>query len=138
VRHRLVTDGARPFATRDVYSCICGRHGSYPTIIAHLAEANAEAIHDDLDVDTMAYYVPNEPRAPAPPTTPPIPRRVDTDADAGIPELPPPPSPSPSPTTTPSIAEAFQEMLRQAFLAGRATAASGETFEDWYSREVLQ
>ncbi len=37
-----------------------------------------------------------------------------------------------------SIAEAFQDMLRQAFEAGSAAAANGETFENWYQREILQ
>jgi len=36
------------------------------------------------------------------------------------------------------IAEAFQNMLRGAFHAGVAAAASGETFEGWYQREVLR
>ncbi len=37
-----------------------------------------------------------------------------------------------------SIAESFQDMLRTTFQAGAAAAASGETFETWYQREVLQ
>jgi hypothetical protein len=36
------------------------------------------------------------------------------------------------------IAESFQDMLRTAFQAGVAAAASGEVFEIWYQREVLQ
>lgn len=39
------------------------------------------------------------------------------------------------PTT---IAEAFQDMLRGAYHAGLAAAISGETFETWYQRKVLQ
>jgi hypothetical protein len=37
-----------------------------------------------------------------------------------------------------SIAESFQDMLRTTFQAGVAAATSGETFETWYQREVLQ
>jgi len=37
-----------------------------------------------------------------------------------------------------SIAELFQDMLRTAFQAGAISASSGETFETWYQREVLQ
>ena len=40
--------------------------------------------------------------------------------------------------STRSIAEAFQDMLRAAHRAGAASAATGETFETWYQREVLQ
>lgn len=81
-----------------------------------------------------------------------------------MPELPPPPSPHTTACPTcslgariaelpeisawscghwirkqpPSIAESFQEMLRIAFLAGVSASTSGETFERWYQREVLQ
>jgi len=37
-----------------------------------------------------------------------------------------------------SIAESFQDMLRIAYQAGAASAATGEIFETWYQREVLQ
>lgn len=37
-----------------------------------------------------------------------------------------------------SIAESFQDMLRTAYQAGAASAATGEIFETWYQREVLQ
>ena len=36
------------------------------------------------------------------------------------------------------IAESFQDMLRTAFQAGVAAAASGDAFETWYQREVLR
>ena len=35
-------------------------------------------------------------------------------------------------------AEMFQDMLRVAYQAGALSAQSGETFEDWYQREVLR
>ena len=112
-----------------------------------------EIIADDFDSNTKAHYLPNEPRRPAAPTPPP-------------PPLPPPPAPPcrsrgclapPNSmgfctvhfTTAEidiervtvgsrSIAEAFQDMLRQAFMAGTAATTSGETFETWYQREVLR
>jgi hypothetical protein len=127
VKHRLVTEGARPFASRDVYSCVCGRRGSYVTITTHVATINRD--RDNLEEDTKAHYVPIEPRTPAAPTPPPPMSRADIDAEAT--ELPPPPS------RATSIAEAFQNMLRQAFTAGRETATN-ETFESWYEREVLR
>ena len=37
-----------------------------------------------------------------------------------------------------SIAESFQDMLRTAYQAGAVSAATGEIFETWYQREVLQ
>ena len=37
-----------------------------------------------------------------------------------------------------SIAELFQEMLRAAFQAGAVSTTTGESFETWYQREVLQ
>ncbi len=105
---------------------------------------------DDFGGDTKAHYLPNEPRRPAAPTPPP-------------PPLPPPPTPpcrllgclaplnsmglcvvhyASSATEiehrSRSIAEAFQDMLRQAFTAGSAAATNGETFELWYQREVLR
>jgi hypothetical protein len=50
----------------------------------------------------------------------------------------PPQISSPDLPRSRSIAEAFQDMLRQAFEAGGAAARSGETFETWYQREVLR
>ena len=37
-----------------------------------------------------------------------------------------------------SIAELFQDMLRSAFQAGAVSTTTGESFETWYEREVLQ
>jgi hypothetical protein len=97
---------------------------------------------DDFDSDgTKAYYLPNEPRRPATPTPPvaTIPTAVvpgcEVEPDrTSAPELPPPP---PIPLRSRTIAESFQDMLRQAFEAGRASSQTGETFEIWYQREVL-
>ena len=115
---------------------------------------------DDFGGDTKANYLPSEPRRPAPTgESPPLPR-------PGTPEpLPPLPTvihenacPScgnwKSICTLPeisvwacghwigkrqrSIAEAFQDMLRIAYQAGAASASTGEAFETWYQREVLQ
>ncbi len=110
--------------------------------------------------NTKANYLPIAPRKPAPPSTPPT--FGETDAQTP-PDLPPLPTPGelcplcqageivvdlpeiaawscahwirkkPRP-----IAEAFQDMLRRAYQAGIVAAASGETFESWYQREVLQ
>ena len=110
---------------------------------------------DDFGGNTKAHYLPVEPRVPAAPFN---------DTETSAPELPPPPRRSdeacpicqaglpiadlpeigawscghwihkkPRP-----IAEAFQEMLRTAYQAGGAAATTGETFESWYQREVLQ
>jgi hypothetical protein len=105
--------------------------------------------------NTQAHYLPVSPRAPASP---------DRDSDSSVAALPPPPSidrdacplcanglpiadlpeiaawscghwirKRPRP-----IAEAFQAMLRSAYAAGELSARSGENFESWYQREVLQ
>jgi hypothetical protein len=117
---------------------------------------------DDFGGDTKANYLPSEPRRPAPTgESPPLPR-------PGTPEpLPPPPTVAhehedaclrcgnaKSICTLPeisvwacghwilkrqrSIAESFQDMLRIAYQAGAASASTGEAFETWYQREVLQ
>jgi hypothetical protein len=59
--------------------------------------------------------------------------------------LPPTPTPNAPVDLAPivlepprSIAELFQDMLRIAYEAGAASAATGEIFETWYQREVLQ
>ena len=114
--------------------------------------------HDDFSGgNTRAHYLPVEPRKPAR-TLPPCRSRgclaplseidgIDVcimhPADAAVPRddrpsapaLPPPPPIAPR---LMSIAEAFQDMLRQTFMAGIAAAQSGETFETWYQREVLR
>jgi hypothetical protein len=89
-------------------------------------EVAVESVDDVSSGETKAYYLPIEPRRPAPPTRPPF-------AEAS--------APTPTTSTTPkarSIAEMFQDMLRQAFEAGIAAADSGEAFESWYQREVLR
>lgn len=164
MRHRLINDGVAPIpmgATAE-YACVCGRRGTRAAIERHVTESEAmSAPHDgvvvrrdDFGGDTQAHYVPIPPREPAP---------AFNDTETGAPRLPPPPETEnrcplcqegegiadlPEITawscghwiykTPRSIAEAFQDMLRQAYLAGDAAATSGETFESWYQREVLQ
>jgi len=129
------------------YACVCGATGSREAIARHIAESEPNAIDEGAIVrsrldtddgfggDTMAHYLPAEPRRPAPPT--PAPPTFPEADPPSIPELPPPPNlfevPRPS-----AIAELFQDMLRTAYQAGVASATSGETFENWYQREVLQ
>jgi len=89
---------------------------------------------NDFGGDTKAHYLPIEPRVPALPALPDVVDdcgvRAITASNFTEPGQPQPPRPR-------AIAEAFQDMLRQAFLAGVAAAASGEVFEQWYAREVL-
>lgn len=123
--------------------------------------ADATPVDDeDFGGRTEAHYLPVEPRRPAPSIPP-----MFGDADTSAPHLPPPPE---NPRDVycqlcgtgrvvanlpeilawscghwirkqpPSVAEAFQEMLRGAYRAGTAAAASGEAFETWYAREVLR
>jgi hypothetical protein len=123
---------------------------------------------DDFESDnTKANYLPHAPRKPAPTGASPPLERPER-ARALTPEpLPPPPSIAPStvvacpqcgvgkPTCdlpeiaawtcghwirkqARSIAEAFQDMLRSAFEAGAVSTTTGESFEIWYQREVLQ
>jgi hypothetical protein len=129
----------------------------------HIAERNAVDDHFDEQIvpnaapiasddfgsgDTRVNYLPNEPREPATSASPCRARGCLAPlnssgictvhfADAertSAPDLPPPPSRE----CPPSIAELFQDMLRQAFTAGLAAAQSAEAFETWYQREVLQ
>lgn len=86
-------------------------------------EVAVESVDDVSSGETKAYYLPIEPRRPAPPTRPPF-------AEAS--------APTPTTPKARSIAEMFQTMLRQAFEAGVAAADSGEAFESWYQREVLR
>lgn len=118
---------------------------------------------DDFGGDTQANYLPNTPRKPAP-TEEALPLRCPDTPEP----LPPPPSTASSVATPTcplcgvgrlacdlpeiaawacghwirryprSIAEAFQDMLRVAYQAGAASAATNEPFEAWYQREVLQ
>ena len=158
IRHRFINDGRSPIPMGGVaeYACVCGKRGSYTIIERHIAESS---VHDgdrnDRDAaptapydqlvdnddfgggDTKAHYLPNEPRRPGP-TGEALPLRR--------PDRPTTPEPLPPPLSTPavdeerphSIAELFQDMLRAAYQAGAASASSGETFETWYQREVLQ
>lgn len=164
-RHRLINDGALPIpmgATAE-YACVCGRRGTRAAIERHVAESETVREprgvvverRDDFGGDTQAHYVPLPPREPAPSTF--------SDADTNVFHLSPPPEREdlcpicqagdvvadlpeiaawscghwirkmPRP-----IAEAFQDMLRLAYQAGVAAATSGEIFESWYQREVLQ
>jgi hypothetical protein len=87
---------------------------------------------------TKAHYLPNEPKRPALPA----PLEVAEGATPSYiePEQTSTPVRSRSNTSEPlrSIAEAFQDMLRVAYQAGAASAATGESFETWYQREVLR
>ncbi len=94
--------------------------GDRPAVDGDFGAGDRPAVDDDFGGDTLAFYLPNEPRRPGPPT------------------LPPPFSLQISSHGSPSIAELFQDMLRRAFTGGVAAAASGETFETWYHREVLR
>lgn len=131
-RHRFLNDGVAPIPMGPTaeYACVCGRRGTYTVIEAHIAEATTRAITRPGDQDftgntpTKAHYLPVVPRTPGPSTFDEVP---------SVPELPPPPSQI---LRDPSIAEAFQAMLRTAFHAGAAASVSGETFERWYQREV--
>ena len=155
-RHRFINDGRSPIPMGSTaeYTCVCGKRGTYEALERHVVESNLPsyardesdgaptAPHNQLfdDViesggfggDTMAHYLPIEPRKPAPTgESPPLPR-------PGTPEpLPPPPSISAGDRPR-SIAELFQDMLRSAFQAGTASTTTGESFETWYQREVLQ
>ncbi|HSX22830.1 MAG TPA: hypothetical protein VLE97_08675 [Gaiellaceae bacterium] len=157
MKHRFINDGRSPIpmgATAE-YACVCGKRGTRESIELHLSEAEmaipeAPEDLDDLDFgggDTKAHYLPAEPRRPAPTgeIPPPRPRPLTPEP---LPPPPPPPtitSPEVGETGTimtrsvpRSIAESFQDMLRTAYHAGAASAVTGETFETWYQREVLQ
>jgi len=139
-RHRFINDGRSPIpmgATAE-FACVCGRRGSRAAIEQHIAESTDGIVVNDSRPDgdfdsggTKAHYLPVDPRPPAPPSS-------FSDADAITPaELPPPPAPTGAKQPR-SIAELFQDMLRSAYQAGAASAATGEPFEMWYQREVLQ
>ena len=153
-RHRFINDGRSPIPMESTaeYTCICGKRGTYEAIERHIAENNLPSyVHEsaaptapygqvaDSDNfgggDTMVHYLPHEPRKPAP-TGEALPlQRPDRPATPA----PLPPPPSTSAVAERSIAELFQDMLRAAFQAGTAAATTtGESFETWYQREVLQ
>ena len=136
-QHRFLNDGRSPIPMGSTaeYVCVCGRRGTHAVIERHIAENAAgdesasestptapypQLVEDFGGGDTMAHYLPNEPRRPATPEPlPPIPVVDDEEHPR-------------------SIAELFQDMLRAAYQAGAVSASSGETFETWYQREVLQ
>jgi len=89
---------------------------------------------DGFGGDTKAHYLPIEPRKPAAPSVPPPLAPPSGSVPTKMSEI----APIVDPPRSHSIAESFQDMLRQAFLAGAAAAQSGETFETWYQREVLR
>lgn len=150
------------------FACICGRRGSRAAVELHIAEAvaaeslaratmEAVQIDDDFDGgDTKAHYLPMEPREPAtsafgedtptPTELPPPPRGTEPSCQLcgeGVTMLDLPEIVAWScghwiQKRPRSIAESFQEMLRSAYKAGAAAAATGEPFETWYQREVLQ
>lgn len=157
--HRLDTNLVYPVGQA---ACICGRHGNREEILLHimhhLEDGSPVIVSDDFGGgDTKAHYVPTAPRRPA--TRPPCRDReclaplntagacavhfaesMSPDALDLLTEPDPAltPVPDASSRKIPSIAEAFQSMLRSAYLAGSAGAAIGETFETWYQREVLR
>lgn len=176
IRHRFVNDGRSPIPMGGTaeYACVCGKRGTHAVVERHIATENdREAAptasygqvvdSSDFGGDTMAHYLPHEPRKPAP-TGESLPlRRLERPA---TPEpLPPPPS-MVAVDMCPhcgigqpacdlpeivawscghwidkrprSIAELFQDMLRSAFQAGAAATMAGESFETWYQREVLR
>jgi hypothetical protein len=125
------------------YACSCGARGTYVEVMRHIrkssemedADVSVEPARDEMRAwltrddtavvigippnndgndfigeDTKAHYLPIAPREPAI---------------------------VPSPRSQ-SIAESFQDMLRQAFTAGLAAAQTAETFETWYQREILR
>ena len=160
-RHRFINDGRSPIPMGSTaeYTCVCGKRGTYEALERHITDSNLPlpsyardgdecdgpptAPHNQLfdhviesddfgGGDTMAHYLPNAPRKPAP-TGESLPLQRP-----GTPEpLPPPPSISAADRPR-SIAELFQDMLRSAFQAGTASTTTGDSFETWYQREVLQ
>ena len=178
-RHRFINNGRSPIPMGGdaKYACVCGKRGTHAAIERHIAESSVlddqdtrdatptatyEQLADNDDFvggNTMAHYLPMEPRAPAPtpfnetdldsitPTElPPTSNIIDElcrlcDAGAAIADLhlwiqfPQNQTVISGPR---SIAELFQDMLRSAFQAGTVSTATGESFETWYQREVLQ
>lgn len=188
MRHRFLNAGLSPIPMGSTaeFACTCGRRGSRATIARHIAESAdvAESVDVEIEIpaddpaprarttagyealvdnehfggDTMAHYLPVEPREPAPvederptpPELPPLPsapHAVAVDACpicgagaqvADLPEIAAWTCGHWVRRTPLPIAESFQDMLRTAFQAGVAAAASDEVFETWYQREVLQ
>lgn len=150
-RHRFINDGRSPIPMGSTaeYVCVCGRRGTHAAIERHIAENSAgdesaseatptapypQLVEDFGGGNTMAHYLPNEPRKPAPTGEPPPLQRPTTPEP-----LPPIPASAMDDEERPrSIAELFQDMLRTAYQAGATSASRGESFETWYQREVLQ
>lgn len=157
----------KPLLIGSEFVCTCGEAGSYAVVARHIAEMHAKTRGPppaDFEGDaTEAHYVPMEPRIPAatafgeadsitpferPPPSPPSPPAVLVDAPcrtcgegvlvADLPEITAWSCGHWTDKRPRSIAELFQDMLRSAFEAGVASAATGESFETWYQREVLQ
>lgn len=167
MKHRFINEGFSPIpmGSSAEYMCVCGRRDTRAAIDRHIAEAETAVVEETDDFgggDTKAHYLPIEPRKPAPTgESPPLQRPGTPDP------LPPPPTvkintcpicANGSPLRDlpeiaaiaawscghwiqkrpRAIAETFQEMLRATYDAGARSVASGETFEGWYQREVLQ
>lgn len=127
------------------------RPGDRP-LRARLPSSDGEIDVDFGGGETKAHYLPVEPRAPAPPMsadqvlTPSPSHPLDAacpicavgKAVADLPEIAAWSCGHWIRKRPHSIAEAFQDMLRIAYQAGAASAATGEIFETWYQREVLQ
>lgn len=121
------------------------------------AESGIVESSNNFDGNTEVHYLPVKLRGPAPPA------QADSLTPTKLPSLPSNPSPINTCPTCQigtqvadlpeivawscghwarrkegSIAESFQNMLRTAFQAGSAAATNGETFENWYEREILQ
>lgn len=150
IQHRFLNDGRSPIPMGSTaeYTCLCGKRGTYEFIERHITENNVPIYaresdaaptapygqviaSDDFGGDTMAHYLPHEPRKPAS-TGEALPLQRSATPE---PLLPIPTSAVERPR---SIAELFQDMLRAAYQAGAVSESSGETFETWYQREVLQ
>jgi hypothetical protein len=141
-----------PIIPRDPVTGLTAHQDHYPI--------PAEDFGEDT---TKAHYLPIEPRSPAAPTPPPpisstagvraiASERAVMEAFASaahqeyfpIAQTRRPtlrgsgPTSIGSDTSPKTIAELFQDMLRQAYEAGVDAAKSGEAFETWYQREVLR
>jgi hypothetical protein len=152
MKHSLnVSEKREASAKVTSFSCSCGVKGSYASVMQHIVESTQgesalepsmrslgfpQRIETPVPVDddfgggdTKAHYLPNEPKAPAIPAVLPDPDPTP---------VPLPPEPVVRIERPRSIAESFQDMLRIAYQAGAASAATGENFETWYQREVLR
>jgi hypothetical protein len=164
INDRACWDPLSSFSTdAQGHACACGQSGTFEALALHIATENSAperssgTVRDSSDVnrDTAAHYLPVEPRSPAPaapvedqPTRPELPLlRLPVNACptcqigaqvADLPEVVAWSCGHWTRTKPQPVAESFQDMLRTTFQAGVAAATSGETFETWYQREVLQ